>query len=227
MSGFDIDKKTAYIQSLFQESQNERNAQAMSAYMKNRFIFYGVKSPKRKEVLSLYWRDFKEPVGEDLFVLFQNLWDDPHRELQYLAMDIMKKLQKHFDASSLDFFTKLLRSKSWWDTVDFLASNPIGNVLYRHPELIDPYTESWMESGNMWLQRTCLLYQLKYKQDLDFERLERFILRLKGSDEFFINKAIGWALRQHSKHDAATVRDFLNRHSDLSGLSVREASKYL
>jgi len=227
MSRGDAKEKAAYIQSLFQQSRNSLQAKSMSAYMKDQFIFYGVKSPERKSIVSVYWRDFKEPPQDELKQVFEILWDDDHRESQYFSMDIMQKIQKKMDPSWLPLLESFILKKSWWDTVDFLASNPIGNILYRYPELIDEYTDRWMGSGNMWLQRTCLIYQLKYKQDLDFKRLKTFIQPLKGSKEFFINKAIGWALRQHSKVDAQSVYTFLEANPDLSNLSKREASKYL
>jgi len=199
----------------------------MSAYMKDHFAFYGVKSPLRKSLVREYWRDFREPAEEELKWLFEALWLDEHRESQYFAMDLMQKVQKKMDPSWLPLMETFVLNKSWWDTVDSLASNPIGNILYRHPELIDDFTGRWMKSGNMWLQRTCLLYQLKYKKDLDFDRLSKFIVVLIGSKEFFINKAIGWALRQHSKVAPGDVSLFLDTHPGLSNLSIREARKYL
>ncbi|MCK5077528.1 MAG: DNA alkylation repair protein, partial [Calditrichia bacterium] len=117
-------------------------------------------------------------------------------------------------------------TKSWWDTVDFIATNLVGPLFEKYSELIIPYTKKWMDSGNIWLQRTSILFQLKYKEKTDFKLIIGFIQQCSSSNEFFIQKAIGWILREYSKTDASTVIEFV-KNNKLAPLSEREALKWL
>jgi 3-methyladenine DNA glycosylase AlkD len=113
-------------------------------------------------------------------------------------------------------------TKSWWDTVDVLASRVVGPVAER------PIIESWLTSGDLWLERTAILHQLGYGERTDADFLFRSCLTHAASTEFFLRKAIGWALRQYARVDPAAVRGFVAAHADeLSGLSRREALKHL
>jgi len=111
--------------------------------------------------------------------------------------------------------------------VDGLAGWLIGDLFKRHPGLILPTTRDWMDSGNIWLQRSCLLFQLKYKRDTDLDLLFGFIATLSDHKSFWIRKAIGWILREYSKTDPSTVQKFVDAHPGLSGLSKREALKVI
>ena len=216
-----------FLQDSLEEKSNPKNALAMSKYMKNLFQFYGVKSPERKIIFRNFWSVYKSKYNEETVKLINALWLEDHRESQYLAMDLIGRVLKQLSVENLELMEWLIVNKSWWDTVDFLAANPVGVILEKHPDEIESVISRWMESENMWLQRTCLLFQLKYRDSLDFDLLSDCISRLKGGKEFFINKAIGWSLRQHSKIKPEEVRSFLDEHPDLHSLSRREASKYL
>jgi len=216
-----------YILELLESNRNDIQAEGMAAYMKNHFPFYGIKSPLRKKLVSEYWSACKGPADDSFKALIRSLWDQPNREAQYFAMDLIQKLMKKMDASWIELMEELIIKKSWWDSVDFLAANPVGIILKDNPELIKKKTQQWMKSDNMWLQRSCLLFQLKYKDQVDFDMLARFINDLKGSKEFFINKAIGWSLRQYSKFNPDKVRHFIGENPDLHPLSIREGSKYI
>ena len=120
----------------------------------------------------------------------------------------------------------MIITKSWWDTVDRIASRLVGFYFREHKELIEPYTEKWMYYGNMWLQRTALLFQLKYKKETDTDLLFGYIQALAESPEFFIQKAIGWALREYSKTAPKTVKQFVDS-TLLAPLSKREALKII
>ena len=222
-----LDSPFNFLQGSMEARSNSKNALAMSKYMKNLFQFYGIKSPERKIIFRNFWSEFKPRYNDETVKLIKALWLEDHRESQYLAMDLLGRVLKQLSSGDLEIIEWLIVNKSWWDTVDFLAANPVGVILKKHPEIIDSNISRWMESDNMWLQRTCLLFQLKYKDSLDFELLSECILRLKGGKEFFINKAIGWSLRQHSKIKPEEVRSFLAENPDLHSLSRREASKYL
>ena len=215
------------LQEQMSSLSNAQQAKDMKRYMKNLFDFYGVKSPERKQVFSEFWRKCNSGYKSESQLLINLLWEDNHRESQYLAMDLMTKFLKQLQLGDLDFIESLVMKKPWWDTVDYLASNPIGSILYRFPDARLHWIEKWMSSDNMWLQRCCLLFQLKYKHEVDADLLSACITDLKGGNEFFINKAIGWALRQYSKFNPEYVRQFLDGHQDLHSLSRREASKYI
>jgi 3-methyladenine DNA glycosylase AlkD len=124
----------------------------------------------------------------------------------------------------LNLYEELITQKSWWDTVDALAAWQVGDYFKKYPDQIIPYTNKWMDSGNMWLQRTCLIFQLKYKEETDFELLKSLIIPLSDSKEFFIQKAIGWALREYSKLFPQRVMDFAS-NQPMAKLSYREATE--
>jgi 3-methyladenine DNA glycosylase AlkD len=124
----------------------------------------------------------------------------------------------------IELFEELIIQKSWWDTVDALAAWQVGYYFSKYPEKIQPYTNKWMSNGNIWLQRTCLIFQLKYKEKTDFELLKSFINPLSGSKEFFIQKAIGWALREYSKLFPQEVMEFAG-NQPMAKLSYREATR--
>ena len=215
------------IVSLLKENANPIQAVDMSAYMRDQFQFFGIKSPLRKELVREIKAMVKPMTSIDYQEFIQLLWDDPHRECQYIATDLMGTIKKKLGVDWIDFLEQLIITKSWWDTVDFLAPNLLGNIFSRHVEIGHKYTDRWIESDNIWLQRSALIYQLRCKDKVDFERLTRYILLRKDSKEFFVQKAAGWALRQYSKFEPDKVRFFLDTNNDLAKLTVREGSKYL
>jgi len=198
----------------------------MKKYMKGQFEYYGLKSPHRREVTNNIVLESKNLNDID-FKKFINLcWDDPHREPQYVAMESMKRRMNKMDESYIDFTLDLIKSKSWWDTVDFLASTIFGKLMQRFPDQNAIVPDRLIASDNIWLKRTAIIYQLKYKNEVDFERLKKYILSTKGTKEFFINKATGWSLRQYSRFNRDAVYDFIHSN-DLHSLTRREGSKYL
>jgi 3-methyladenine DNA glycosylase AlkD len=138
----------------------------------------------------------------------------------------MGKTHKNWPKEIIQTFEKMLVNKSWWDSVDFINSELLGRYFKKYPEKIRPVTEGWMASNHIWLQRSCLIFQLNYKKQTDTGLLSEYILRLNDSNEFFIQKAIGWALRQYARTDAAWVKDFVEK-TPLKPLSKREALKHI
>ncbi len=204
------------------------HSEAMKAYMKHHFEFLGIKSPLRKSLIKSFLRQNSIPEGEELKLLAHLLWENPHREFQYCAMEFLGKRVRSWDASFLLLFEALILKKSWWDTVDWLAPNGAGKLFERFPDLLIPTVERWNQSDNIWLIRSSILYQLKYREQTDFAQLGKFILRHANSKEFFIQKAAGWALRQYSKYNPIVVRQFIESNRDqLSNLTIREGSKYV
>jgi 3-methyladenine DNA glycosylase AlkD len=210
----------------FEKNRNTENAQQMERYMKDHFSFLGIKSPERRRITSLLFKEtgiHKQPFNSD-FVL--ELWNKEEREYQYLALDYLDKQHKNLSKEHLSLIHQLITTKSWWDTVDMLAQKPIGKIAEESPSIISGTIDNWSTDENMWLRRTALLFQLKYKEKTNDELLYKYIKRNSDSKEFFIQKAIGWALREYSKTNPVSVRNFIEQNK-LANLSIREGSKYL
>ncbi|QMV44142.1 DNA alkylation repair protein [Cohnella cholangitidis] len=210
----------------FRRHADREKALPMESYMRNRFSFLGIKTPERTSITKRFWSMHGLPSGKEMLVVAQELWQLPEREFQNVAMAFLEKYGKLAVKEDIDAFERFVTTKPWWDTVDYLASHTMGDHLRKFPELIPAYTERWIESDDFWLRRTAILYQLRYKQRTDVARLFDYILRCKDEKEFFIRKAIGWALREYSKTDETAVREFVSVN-ELSPLSEREALKYV
>jgi len=220
---------TAYcqkIQALFEAHQDPENAQGQKAYMKGRFNYFGLKSPLRKELTQGFIKEHGLPQEEQLADFAHQMWAMPQRELQYACIDILIKWKRKVGPGMLHLYQFMVEQKSWWDTVDLIASHLVGALVLNNPDL-KHVMDVWSESDNMWIKRVAILYQLKYKDKTDEERLFDYCEKNAYDQEFFIRKAIGWALREYSKRNEAAVREFVAEHPDLSGLSKREALKWL
>ncbi len=213
------------IISEFRDSRDPIKAEAMAAYMKNKFPFLGLIRPERNRLQKEFIKSAKKSGLID-WDFINECWNLPEREYQYLAMDYLIALKQNLQKGDLTKIEGLITSKSWWDTVDAIADKLVGDLCRRLPELINEYILKWAVSENIWLARSAILFQLKYKDLTDSELLKRIILENNDTKEFFINKAIGWALREYSKTNRAWVQDFIN-NNHLHPLSVREGSKYL
>jgi len=218
---------TQELQRIFQENSNPTRAIQQVKYMKDRFVFYGLTSPERRKLQAPFLVKEYLPEKEEAFTIVKKLWSKPQRELHYFAQELTHKYQKQVVVSDIELYEFLITNNSWWDTVDFIAANLVGNYFKYFPNQREVVIEKWMNSGNIWLQRTCVIFQLKYKQETDTKILSNCINQLLGSKDFFINKAIGWALREYSKIDANWVIDFVENHNKLANLSKREALRIL
>jgi len=205
---------------------NTKIATEQKAYMRNQFEFYGIKSPLRREIQKPFLAKSFLPPKTDLQEIVKALWNKPQREYQFIAQELAFKYTQQFDKNDIALLEFMVTHKSWWDTVDYIAVKLIGAYFTRFPEQLDTYIDRWLTSGNIWLQRCCLLYQLKSKDKIDTERLQYIIQKLLGSKEFFINKAIGWVLREYSRTNPKWVRDF-TENNDLANLSRREALRLM
>ena len=206
--------------------QNPEKAKQMRAYMKDHFPYFGIQSPIRRQVVNDNWKNHKLGKLEHLYDFVSKCWDQNEREWQYVGMDVAGKCKKLYNETTITFAEKLITSKSWWDTVDWIASHMVGHCFKKYPDLRDKKIELWMASDDIWLQRTCLIFQLKYKEDTDFNLMRALILDLKSSKEFFIQKGAGWALRQYSKFRPDLVKEFIESNPDLPSLTKREGLKY-
>lgn len=209
----------------FKTHENEENAKYMKSYLKDKFEFLGIKAPLRKELQKdiLSNIDKKAPIDKDLVTF---LWNQDYREFQYLAIDYLIKKKKILQKEDMEFLEELITTKSWWDTVDLIDSHLVGEICKMYPELIESHILNWSKSENLWLRRTSILYQLKYKEEVDVNVLSNVICSNLSDTDFFIKKAIGWVLREYSKTNPLWVKEFVENHN-LSPLSKREASKYL
>lgn len=216
---------TAQMEQWLRSCRNPELARPMEAYLRNQFPFLGLPNPQRVQLTKQFWQMHGMPAEGEWRTAVNELWELPEREFQYTALALLEKHLKRAEPEDIDMMEKLVTSKSWWDTVDTLASNIVGPHCAKFPGLIPVYTERWIVSDHMWLRRTALLFQLKYKQRTDTDRLFRYIRACAGEREFFIRKAIGWALREYAKTDRDAVAQFVSTH-ELSPLSKREALKH-
>ncbi len=210
----------------FERNANAQIAKEQKAYMKNHFEFYGVKSVKRREIQKPFLVKQYLPAKTDMEVIVKMLWLKPQRELQYFAQELVFKYIAQLEEQDIDLLEFMVTNKSWWDTVDYISAKIIGEYFKSFPDKRDEIIKKWLDSGNMWLQRSAVLFQLKYKDNLDTEFLSYVINYLLGSNEFFINKAIGWVLREYGKTNPAWVVDFANKTA-LSNLSRKEALRII
>jgi len=199
---------------------------AMAKYLKDKFPCFGINAPTRNIIQRKWFNEIKSEKLDHWDVVYQ-LWDLEQREYQYVAIDYLKRLsKKEYQKEDYKKLEELIITKSWWDSVDSIASNPVGVYFQQFPEMRDKIITEWRNSDNMWLNRTCLIFQLKYKNDVDFELLKDLIIQYQDVKEFFIQKAIGWSLRQYSKHNPDGVREFI-KEINLQGLAYREGSRYV
>ena len=221
----DIDRLLAETEEAMRSIADPVQAERMASYMKH-FVYLGIPSPARNEIQKELFKEIRKPDLRDIEQMVQRCWEFEEREFQYLGMDLWKRFVKKPRKESLPLIESWISNKSWWDTVDALAVHFAGRYFKTHPEGRAERADYWASHSDMWLRRTALLYQLGYKEETDWELLCRHMKSMAQEQEFFIRKAIGWALRQYSKVDPDAVREFI-AETELSGLSVREGSKYL
>ncbi|MCY7017058.1 DNA alkylation repair protein [Streptococcus sanguinis] len=203
---------------------NPDDAVVMKAYMKNKFEFLGVKTPARRKLAKTFFKQQTDSVIDWNFI--NEAWNNPYRELQYASLDYLESRKKLLIPSDLSHLKKLAQTKSWWDTIDFL-DRLVGSIIARFPETKEIIL-AWSRDEDIWLRRLAIDHQLLRKEETDTELLEKILVNNLGQTEFFINKAIGWALRDYSKTNPDWVREFIERHQiEMAGLSIREGSKYL
>lgn len=223
-----IEETITELEALFEPFRNAKHAQSASAYMRDQFPFIGMRTEIRRSAQKS-WIDALKTLEDrnDRWLIIRALWDKEERDYQHTAIDLLNSWPKKFfseeDATELEW---ILHHKSWWDSVDAIASNYLGKWALAFPEKARETFEKWRHHESFWLQRSCLIYQLKYKDKVDVAYLESLIRQLNGNPEFFIQKAIGWSLRQLSKYQPDEVVRILSHHP-IKGLALREASKYL
>jgi 3-methyladenine DNA glycosylase AlkD len=222
-----MDSYTKSLKSFFEGHTNPLAAAPMKKYMRDQFEYLGIKTPQSKVLQKEFIKENGLPPFEKLDLISREMWNLPQREFQYIAMNLISKYEKKLESDFISTLEYLIVTKSWWDTVDLIASHPIGTMFKKYPKVKKKYLKKWRKSENIWLRRTTLLFQLGYKKETDFDLLFELIKENLGSDEFFINKAIGWSLRQYAWTNPITVKKFVKATKELNPLSRREALKNL
>lgn len=209
----------------FEANRDDENAVKMAAYMRNLFSFYGLPTPKRKAI----YKDFlksekcKKIIDWDLL---DRCYADEHREFHYFVMDYLVAMQNFLKFDDVPHIEKYIKTNQWWDTIDGL-DRIVGNIAFTDERINDLMLE-WSTDEDFWVRRIAIDHQLCRKERTNTELLEKILVNNFGSSEFFINKAIGWSLRDYSKTNPDWVRNFVETHKDkMDKLSIREASKYL
>lgn len=217
--------KYLMIKEKFESQKNEEQAIPMAKYLRNKFKCYGLKTQERRNV-------YKDVIQEDkargiidwefLYLCFQ----DEYRDMNYLVLDYLlaqKKFLQFDDIKKMEVFVK---TNQWWDSIDVM-NTIIGDIGLLDPR-VDELMLKWSTDKDFWLRRVAITHQLMRKINTNTELLEKILVNNFGSDEFFINKAIGWALRDYSKTNPDWVRNFIGNHWEkMSKLSIREGSKYI
>lgn len=216
------------LETAFIAQQNTERARAVAAYMKNRFPFYGMEATIRRNIQKPFIVVLKSMENRtDRWELIRDLWAKDEREFHYFAQDWLNTWpNKWMDEADADELKWLITQQAWWDSVDTIASNYLGKWAQAFPKKARETFEEWRYEPVFWLNRACLIYQLKFKDAVDIPYLESLIVQLLPNKEFFIQKAIGWSLRQLSKFHPDEVRRILATYP-IKGLAYREASKYI
>ncbi|WP_032506594.1 DNA alkylation repair protein [Streptococcus mutans] len=218
-----MDKKTL-IQTFYDHADQER-AHAMAAYMRDQFPFLGLSTPLRCQLEKDFIKESKASKAVD-WVFVEELWELPEREFQYAACDYLRAMHIFLTEADLPRLKQLVVTKSWWDTTDSL-DRTIGKINFPS-SIVDATMLEWSSDDNFWLRRVAIDHQLLRKDKMKTNLLEKILINNLNQSEFFINKAIGWILRDYSKTNPDWVRTFIEKHKNqMANLSIKEASKYL
>lgn len=213
------------IKQIYEKNANSKCAPKMASYMKNNFIFYGIPTPTRRLISKEWLKKEKESQIIDWDFL-DKCYEDDHREIQYLALDYLNTMHDLLTFEDVPKLFKYVQNKQWWDTIDFL-NRIIGNIGLKDKRIDDLMLE-WSKNENFWVRRLSIIHQLLRKEKTNKELMEKIIVNNFGSDEFFINKAIGWCLRDYSKTNPKWVKNFISKYKDkMNKISLKEAKKYI
>ena len=212
------------LRSKFEKAADLDSAQGAAAYMRNQFEFFGIKTPLRRELGKDIVLASKELSEKEIISLCKELWAQPEREFQYIACDILAKNAKRLSPSYVKRDAPwFIKNKSWWDTVDSVRKS-IEVVVSANPDLKSEM-EKWIVSNNIWIVRSALIHQLTLGTKTDAKLLFKFCEIQAEEKEFFVAKAVGWALRSYSYVDSKAVKQFVKDHPELSPLAKREGLK--
>ena len=207
------------------QHKNEEQARQMSKYMLNKFEYIGIKTPERRKIFKNFFKEYKNEEKID-WEFVNKCWENKYREFQYIAADYLKNMKDKLTINDIPKFKRLILEKSWWDTIDNLDMT-IGALALKDSN-VNKILLEWSLDENIWLRRIAIDHQLLRKEKTNTELLEKILKNNLGQAEFFINKAIGWALRNYSKTNPERVKNFIEENKEkMAKLSIKEASKYL
>lgn len=207
------------------QHKNEEQARQMSKYMLNKFEYIGIKTPERRKIFKNFFKEYKNEEKID-WEFVNNCWENKYREFQYVAADYLKNMKDKLTIDDIPKLKQFILKKSWWDTIDNLDMT-IGALALKDSNMNKILLE-WSIDENIWLRRIAIDHQLLRKEKTNTELLEKILKNNLGQTEFFINKAIGWALRDYSKTNPEWVKNFIEKNKEkMAKLSIKEASKYL
>ena len=207
------------------QHKNEEQAQKMSKYMLNKFEYIGIKTPERRKIFKNFFKEYKNEEKID-WEFVNKCWENKYREFQYIAADYLKNMKDKLTIDDIPKLKQLILEKSWWDTIDNLDMT-IGALALKDSN-VNKILLEWSLDENIWLRRIAIDHQLLRKEKINTELLEKVLENNLGQTEFFINKAIGWALRDYSKTNPEWVKNFIEENKEkMAKLSIKEASKYL
>lgn len=220
-------QRVAEVRRALSPLANASDAPQMQAYMKDHFPFFGIKAQDRRKAQRPAVNELKTASGDELLAFAAACWEEPEREIQYVAADALRKHVAALGSRHLDGVRALIVTKAWWDTVDSLAVHTVGPMVAADPAL-SRVMDLWIDDDSIWVARTAILHQLSYKERTDADRLFAYADKRASDTEFFIRKALGWALRQYARTDPDAVRSYVDANEGrLSGLTKREATKRL
>lgn len=205
------------------QNKNAAFAIPMEQYMKNNFTFFGIRAVQRRAIMKACCDQHSEEISTDFRTICEALFEKKQREYHLIAIDIfIKEIKSNYLMNDCYLIEKMLVTNSWWDSVDVIAKYLVGGYLKKFPNQKRKLIEQFSNSNNLWLNRSAIIFQLSYKDKTDFELLKSECEKHKASNEFFIQKVIGWALREYSKYNPKGVFDFATNAS-LKPLIKREA----
>jgi 3-methyladenine DNA glycosylase AlkD len=211
------------VKKAFIQHADADKAKGAKAYMRNQFEFYGIQTPVRRMITKEIF-DSGLPSFCEIPAIIKDAWIQPEREFQYFAIELIGKMKKDWEPDMIRLIEEMITQKSWWDSVDHIATWILGPFFQKYPEQVKKITKKWNRSDNFWLQRSSIMFQKAYRNKTDTGLLTEYIIHCKNSSEFFIQKAIGWSLREYAKTNPKWVLTFVQKNQ-LPALSKREALK--
>ena len=215
------------IEKQFQEIANAEKAIWSKAYMKDQFDFFGIETATRRKLTKEYFKQTPIDFNKQIQSIVEECFNRKEREFQYFAVELISFYKKEWNVSIIKTLEYCILHKSWWDSVDHVCSECLDDYFNKFPEKIITVTQKWNQSENIWLQRSSIMFQKFFKEKTDTELLSKYILHTKDSKDFFVQKAIGWALREYAKTNPNWVQKFVTINTNsLPALSKREALKH-
>ena len=214
------------IKKIYAANADPTIAKGAKAYLLNQFEFYGIKTPLRRKICKEFYKAHPVKDHNELSSIIKDCFAAPQREIHYFAIELLGYHHKLWSKKTIPLIEWMVTHQSWWDSVDSTNSFVISKFFMKFPETIEITTSKWNNSSNQWLQRMSLLFQLTYKKKTNTTLLSQYIKNCQLEEDFFIRKAIGWALRAYAYTDSKWVVQFIKAHPQLSNLSKREALKH-